>query len=78
MTDKKTRLSEFVKESYGFDFNGKNKKSHLVDSLNKSLGVIAKELYSSPLHFIFELIQNAEDNQYEDGAGQDHERFLTI
>lgn len=35
------------------------------DSLNNSIQALAKDLYSKDTHFIFELIQNAEDNTYE-------------
>ncbi len=34
------------------------------DSLNNSVQALAKDLYSKDTHFIFELIQNAEDNTY--------------
>ena len=34
------------------------------DSLNNSIQALAKDLYSKDTHFIFELIQNAEDNEY--------------
>lgn len=35
------------------------------DSLNNSIQALARDLYSKDTHFIFELIQNAEDNAYE-------------
>ncbi|RLB92213.1 MAG: hypothetical protein DRH50_10120 [Deltaproteobacteria bacterium] len=35
------------------------------DSLNNSIQALAHDLYSKETHFIFELIQNAEDNTYE-------------
>ena len=34
------------------------------DSLNNSVRILAKDLYNKHTHFIFELIQNAEDNSY--------------
>ncbi|MFW5872061.1 MAG: sacsin N-terminal ATP-binding-like domain-containing protein [bacterium] len=36
----------------------------IKDSLNNSIKSLAKDLYSKDTHFIFELIQNAEDNYY--------------
>lgn len=36
------------------------------DSLNNSIRVLADDLYNKNTHFIFELIQNAEDNTYKD------------
>ena len=35
------------------------------DSLNNSIQALARDLYSKDTHFIFELIQNAEDNTYQ-------------
>ncbi len=35
------------------------------DSLNNSIKALADDLYSKDTHFIFELIQNAEDNEYK-------------
>jgi hypothetical protein len=35
------------------------------DSLNNSIRALARDLYSKDTHFIFELIQNAEDNSYQ-------------
>jgi|GEM_PF-895650 len=35
------------------------------DSLNNSIQALATDLYSKETHFIFELIQNAEDNTYK-------------
>lgn len=35
------------------------------DSFNNSIQALARDLYSKDTHFIFELIQNAEDNTYE-------------
>ena len=37
---------------------------HLLESLNNSIQALANDLYSKETHFIFELIQNAEDNSY--------------
>ena len=45
------------------DFHGGSKR--LKDSLNHSIKTLAHDLYNKHTHFIFELIQNAEDNTYE-------------
>lgn len=37
----------------------------IKDSLNHSIQKLAQDLYSTDTHFIFELIQNAEDNTYD-------------
>ena len=36
------------------------------DNLNNSIKILANDLYSKETHFILELIQNAEDNTYEE------------
>lgn len=46
------------------DFHGGSKR--LKDSLNHSIKTLAHDLYNKHTHFIFELIQNAEDNTYEE------------
>jgi len=38
----------------------------IKDSLNNSIQALAQDLYSKETHFIFELIQNAEDNKYNE------------
>ncbi len=35
--------------------------------LNNGVNILSEQLYSKELHFVFELIQNAEDNHYADG-----------
>lgn len=37
----------------------------LKSSLNNSIATLADDLYNKDIHFVFELIQNAEDNLYE-------------
>ena len=44
------------------DFHGGSKR--LKDSSNNSIKTLADDLYNKHTHFIFELIQNAEDNVY--------------
>ncbi len=46
------------------DFHGGSKR--LKESLNHSIKTLADDLYNKHTHFIFELIQNAEDNTYEE------------
>ena len=43
-----------------------NASKRLKDDLNNSIRVLADDLYNKHTHFIFELIQNAEDNTYKD------------
>lgn len=38
--------------------------NHLQDMLGRALGRLSNDLYSEQNHFVLELIQNADDNQY--------------
>ena len=46
------------------EFQGVPEK--IKTSLNNSIKTLADDLYNKDIHFIFELIQNAEDNSYEE------------
>ena len=48
------------------EFLQASKIERVRDSLNNAIQNLAEGLYSKNLHFIFELIQNAEDNKYKD------------
>ncbi|KAK3385925.1 hypothetical protein B0H63DRAFT_560413 [Podospora didyma] len=42
--------------------------SVLVSSLNEALNLLSDQLYTTPTHFLLELIQNADDNTYPKGV----------
>ena len=44
------------------EFNNDSQRSK--DSLNNAIRTLSNDLYSKDTHFIFELVQNAEDNEY--------------
>ncbi len=48
------------------EFHEASKIERVKDSLNNAIQHLAEGLYSKNPHFIFELIQNAEDNEYKD------------
>ena len=48
------------------DFYHDHESERSKVSSNNAIQTIAKDLYNKPTHFIFELIQNAEDNSYEE------------
>lgn len=54
---------------YGIKTDGTQDKSiiPIARKLKKAVDLLSKELYSRDIHFIFELIQNAEDNDYQEG-----------
>lgn len=70
MSSQKAELQKFRKEKYqldeatGFSLLQEDAKSDLHNSVN----IISEQLYSKDVHFVFELIQNAEDNHYADGV----------
>ncbi|NRB25766.1 DUF3883 domain-containing protein [Shewanella sp.] len=53
-----------LEESTGRSLLQEDAKSDLHNSVN----IISEQLYSKDVHFVFELIQNAEDNHYADGV----------
>ena len=40
----------------------------LHDELNSALSLLSEDLYSDDTHFVSELIQNADDNEYANGV----------
>ena len=59
MTHEQKVIEDIKNELYG--------SPKLVSISANALKIIAKQLYKEKEHFIFELIQNADDNTYEDG-----------
>ncbi|KAK3642797.1 hypothetical protein LTR56_010623 [Elasticomyces elasticus] len=59
-------LIEQICRSRGVDSAG-DPDENAVD-LEHSLSMLSEELYSTPTHFILELIQNADDNKYHAGT----------
>ncbi|KPM41929.1 hypothetical protein AK830_g4631 [Neonectria ditissima] len=45
-----------------------NQSAVVRSSLNSALEIISDELYQNPSHFLLELIQNADDNQFSPGV----------
>lgn len=66
MIDPKEHISKIRREKYGLDENGRLKRENpLAKDLKISIQHLSEGLYSKNIHFIFELIQNAEDNIYD-------------
>ena len=42
----------------------------LHDELNSALSLLSEDLYSDDTHFVSELIQNADDNEYANGVAK--------
>lgn len=57
------RVIENIRKGYGIG-SKKNVNRLVADNLHRSITHLSEELYSKDIHFILELIQNAEDNHY--------------
>ena len=65
MSKQQEHIDRIRKEKFWIDDNGQLIKNNpLVEDLMNSIRNLSNELYAKDTHFIFELIQNAEDNQY--------------
>ncbi|KAI7192285.1 hypothetical protein KC363_g3397 [Hortaea werneckii] len=58
------RLIDDIRRAKGVDDEGG--VSEAVKDLEKALRILSEELYAKPTHFVLELIQNADDNRYDD------------
>lgn len=79
MSSQKAFIESVRKEDFGIDETGKptGLTPHMLSSFEGMLGLVSKELYSDSLHFVFELIQNAQDNTYADGV-LPHLKFILL
>ncbi|RMY05763.1 hypothetical protein D0868_06234 [Hortaea werneckii] len=58
------RLINDIRRAKGVNDEGGASES--VKDLEKALRILSEELYAKPTHFVLELIQNADDNRYDD------------
>jgi hypothetical protein len=78
-----SRFGSHLDESTGVDDQTRNALHELRGGFQRSIHRLAEELYAGSAHFVLELIQNADDNQYPIGAvpslritaAKDHLRF---
>jgi len=63
------KIEEFIQEDYLISPSSGdcNLPEGTKTRLRNSLKILSEQLYSKDIHFIFELIQNAEDNHYQNG-----------
>ncbi len=65
-SDAQNHINEIRRNKYSLDENGRLQgENPLASDLQDSITHLSEGLYSSDAHFIFELIQNAEDNIYQ-------------
>ncbi|HDM77281.1 MAG TPA: hypothetical protein ENG51_12570, partial [Deltaproteobacteria bacterium] len=69
MSKEREHIEKIRKEKFWLDEKGQlSKENPLIDDLINSIARLSESLYSKDTHFIFELIQNAEDNEYYKGT----------
>ncbi|CAO2826957.1 unnamed protein product [Amaranthus hypochondriacus] len=73
MEEKKLHIEKIRKEKFWIGV-GHNPLSR---SLRMAVKLLSTELYSKDVHFLMELIQNAEDNEYPDGVEPSLEFLIT-
>ncbi len=69
MTKEQEHIEKIRKEKFWLNEEGQlREKNPLIDDLINSIEHLSEGLYSKDTHFIFELIQNTEDNTYHEGV----------
>ncbi|HAA28972.1 MAG TPA: hypothetical protein DCE56_16370 [Cyanobacteria bacterium UBA8553] len=72
MLSPKQIIEDIRKNTYGIGLETDQAAKGVIDSLKKSLNSalerLSVDLYSKETHFVLELIQNADDNQYQYGV----------
>ncbi|CAL4991903.1 unnamed protein product [Urochloa decumbens] len=58
-------------------FIGRGEQNPLAEDMHQAVNYLSQELYSKDVHFLMELIQNAEDNDYPSGAAPALEFVIT-
>ncbi|GJN04791.1 hypothetical protein PR202_ga22364 [Eleusine coracana subsp. coracana] len=58
-------------------FIGRDEQNPLAEDMHQAVNYLSQELYSKDVHFLMELIQNAEDNEYPSGVSPALEFLIT-
>ncbi|XP_042395856.1 uncharacterized protein LOC121986113 isoform X1 [Zingiber officinale] len=56
---------------------GRHDKNPLAEDIHQAVLYLSEELYSKDVHFLMELVQNAEDNKYAEGVTPSLEFLIT-
>jgi len=66
--DCKAIISRFMQSEFGYSSSGErpSKDSQQGKNLQRAMDLLSKSLYTSEVHFVMELLQNADDNFYKD------------
>lgn len=70
MENPRNFIEKFRLEHYGIDTSGKQRPEFksISKQLKNAIALLSKGLYEKEIHFVLELIQNAEDNEYRNSA----------
>ncbi|KAF7834061.1 ATP/DNA-binding protein [Senna tora] len=68
---------EHIEEIRGSKFSIGGTLNPLTEDLHQAVKNLSAELYAKDVHFLMELIQNAEDNQYDEGVDPSLEFIIT-
>ncbi|MCL7033099.1 hypothetical protein MKW94_029387 [Papaver nudicaule] len=74
MKSPKKHIEEIRKEKFSI---GANEPNPLTEDLHQAVKNLSAELYAKDVHFLMEIIQNAEDNEYSDGVKPSLEFVMT-
>ncbi|KAI3673635.1 hypothetical protein L6452_39759 [Arctium lappa] len=77
MASTATAAKEHVAEIRRTKFSIGGKPNPLTEDLHQAVKNLSAELYAKDVHFLMELIQNAEDNEYPDGVDPSLEFVIT-
>uniref|UniRef100_A0A1D1XGE7 Sacsin n=1 Tax=Anthurium amnicola TaxID=1678845 RepID=A0A1D1XGE7_9ARAE len=58
-------------------FIGRDEKNPLAEDMHQAVNYLSAELYAKDVHFLMELVQNAEDNEYPAGVDPSLEFVIT-
>ncbi|KAM0886816.1 hypothetical protein ACQ4PT_029435 [Festuca glaucescens] len=56
---------------------GRGEQNPLAEDMHQAVNYLSQELYSKDVHFLMELVQNAEDNEYPGGVAPSLEFLVT-
>uniref|UniRef100_A0A453LI57 Uncharacterized protein n=1 Tax=Aegilops tauschii subsp. strangulata TaxID=200361 RepID=A0A453LI57_AEGTS len=56
---------------------GRGEQNPLAEDMHQAVNYLSQELYSKDVHFLVELVQNAEDNEYPDVVAPSLEFLVT-
>jgi len=72
MDSRKKIIEDIRQKKYGIGHKTDKESQKIIDGmkdrLNRMLEKLSEDLYTTDTHFVLELIQNADDNKYEEGV----------